>query len=233
MKTFQHVTSIGLLIIGFSSSGCGTVKKVNAVLDSANQTAQSVNQLAKNFNETLNQLKAQAKTPTTAAPVSEASVPALPAMATGGIDTTKPVSGKSGSGMADIEGSGTAEPVTVFEADAMVVATNSVHTLGIATSDDATTFLAWQGTTEAGDEGQCYLGWEHQGKVWFEIAACGGTSAQVCSDDGAAVVCSACDHAGNCTPCDETKPLSACTPSAGTDAAEPGIDHDASNPDAG
>ncbi len=136
MKTFQHVTSIGLLIIGFSSSGCGTVKKVNAVLDSANQTAQSVNQLAKNFNETLNQLKAQAKTPTTAAPVSEASVPALPAMATGGIDTTKPVSGKSGSGMADIEGSGTAEPVRVFEADAMVVATNSVHTLGIATSDD-------------------------------------------------------------------------------------------------
>jgi hypothetical protein len=211
MKSLATLSSAALVFLVIVSPACKTVDKVNNTIDSAKTAVDNVNALAKNFNDTLNQLKAQAKTPTTAAPISAASVPALPPRATGSVDTIKPVAGKSGSGSADVEGSGTPETVQVFEADSSTVSTQSLHALDFATSDDATTFLSWKGDAESGDEGQCYLGWEHQGKVWFIISACGANTGHVCSDDGTTATCSACNEAGGCTECDENQPLSACT----------------------
>ncbi len=214
----------GLLLLPTATSSCSTVSKVNNTLDSAKKAADNVAALTKNFNETLNELKAQAKNATKAAPVSAAQVPALPPKVTSGVDIATPVMGKSGSGSADVEGSGKPEQVQVFEADQSTVTTashaGSLHALDFATSDDATTFLAWQGDSEQGDAGKCYLGWEHAGKVWLVIAACGGSTAHVCSDDGNTASCAACNEAGACTECDENQPLDACTaPSGGVEDA--------------
>jgi hypothetical protein len=205
----SSLLTVSVLLIGLAPA-CKTVDKVNNTIDSAKAALDNVNQLAKNFNQTLTDLKSQAKTVGNVAPNSIAKVPALPAKATGGVDTSKPVAAKTGSGSADVDGSGSAEPIQVLEADMSTVAPASLHTLGITTSDDATTFLGWAGDAESGDAGQCYLGWEHASKVWLLIAACNASTGIVCSDDGAVATCSACNEAGDCSECDESKPLSAC-----------------------
>ncbi len=231
MRTSRH---LGILALAATVGlGCSTVGKINSTIDKAGKAADSVSQLAKNLNETITQLKSQAKTPATAAPVSQASVPTLPAQATGNVDVTKPVAAKTGSGSADVDGSGTPEMVQVFVADMSTVTMNSIHPLGITTSDEATTFLAWKGDAESGDDGQCYLGWEHAGKAWFIISACGASTGQVCGDDGDTATCAACNEAGSCTSCDTSQPLSACTaPSEGADAGTQD-DATATDPDAG
>jgi hypothetical protein len=210
----RKTTLLGSVVFVAAITACSTVGKVNKVLDSANQAAQNVAQLTKNLNDAITSLKAKATTPATTAPNAAASLPALPAKATGGVDTGKPVSAKTGSGTADVEGSGTPQDVNVTVTDAPATSTQSLHTLDLG-ADDATTFLSWKGSADDGDDGECYLAWEHGGKAWFVISKCGDTTAHVCSDDGTTATCSACNEAGTCSECDENQPLSACTVQAG------------------
>jgi hypothetical protein len=203
-----------LILVCLSLCACSTAKKVNAVLDNANTTAQNINTLAKNFNETLNQLKAQAKEATKAAPAASAQVPPIPPKQTGNVDITKPVDAKTGTGTADMDGNGSTEQVTVTVADQSTVSSQSIRPLDFK-EDDATEFLAWKGTEAGGDQGTCYLAWEHEDKMWIEIAACGANTAHVWSDDGSTIACSACNESGACATCDDNKALDECAAPAG------------------
>jgi hypothetical protein len=203
---------------------CSTVSKVNATIDKAGKALDNVQKLAANFNDTLSQLKGQATKPTSQAPVASANLPQLPPQATGGANLVAPVSGKSGTATADVEGTGTPIPVQVFEADSTTSGQSAHLHLQDFTSDNATTFLAWQGAAGAPDDGQCYLGWEASGKVWFMVANCGESTAAVCSDDGTTVTCAGCDASGQCTPCDDNATLDVCASQAPAAADAGGSD---------
>ncbi len=221
--------SVSVLLLACLAPACSTVSKANKTIDSARKAADNVSALTKNLNETLTALKAQAKTATTASPISAGKVPALPANATGSVDLTAAVAGKKGTGTADVDGSGTEEPVDVFVVDSATASPQSIRPRNRSTVDDATTFLSWQGDAESDDDGRCYLAWEHEGKAWFVIADCGASTAHVCSDDGTSASCSACDANGTCSECDEEKPLSECVVSPGA-AAEEGAADDGESP---
>lgn len=231
-NVFGHVTfgsvAVAAILFATLAPACSTVAKANKTIDSARKAADNVSALTKNLNETLTALKAQAKTATTTSPLSAAKLPALPAKATGAVDLSRSVAGKTGSASADVDGSGSNENVDVFVVDS-ASATESTTTQSLrprtrTTVDDATTFLSWQGDAESGDEGQCYLAWEHEGKAWFVLAECGASTAHVCSDDGTTASCAACDANGTCNECDEDKPLGECV--AGGAAADDGASAD-------
>jgi uncharacterized protein YceK len=210
-----------LPLVVLLASGCSTVSKINNTIDKAGKTLDkagkaidNVSQLAKGFNEALTELKAQAKSVGMVAPAAAANVPALPAMATGSVDITKAVMGKSGAGSVDVDSSGTPDAVNVFVADSQLVEPTGIRPLDFK-ADDAQTFLSWKGDAESGDEGQCYLGWEHAGKAWFIISACGAKSADVCSYDGTNLACSSCDEQGACKVCDNNQSLENCNATGG------------------
>jgi hypothetical protein len=200
------------------AAGCSTVSKVNNTIDKAGKTldkagkaADNIAQLAKSFDDTLKELKASAKTATTTAPAQAANVPAISAKATGNVNIATAVPGKSGTADADMDGSGTKEPVQVFTADSgQEVSPSGIRTLDFG-ADNATTFLAWKGDEESGDGGRCYLGWEASGKAWFIVAECGAATADVCSiDTNSNIECRACNAEGECNACDTDKSLSEC-----------------------
>ncbi len=206
----MNVSRVPVLALALVTlSACSTVSKVNKTVDKAGKALDNVSQLAKSFNDALTELKSSAKTATTASPAAAANVPALPATATGSVNVATPVAGKTGSGQADVDGSGTPETVQVFTPDASSVAPQSLHPLAGAAAE-ATTFLSWSGDAESGDEGACYLGWTDGVSDWFIIAASGEATGYVCSEAAGAVSCAACNEEGACAQCDEQQPLSAC-----------------------
>ncbi len=136
-----------------SMVGCGTVGKVNALLDEAKNTAQKAGNVADNVPGMVAMAGMQASDAVTQSVASLGGIPAMAPMFTGGQDVGRSSAGRAGQFTEDVDGDGTTETVSVF----------------IDEDDEA--FLSFEVPWEEGRD--CYTTWDASDGVWLVITECG------------------------------------------------------------
>ena len=133
--------------------GCGTVGKVNALLDEARNTARKAGDVADAVPNMVTKAQTEATDAVTQSVANLGGIPAMAPQFTGGQDVGRSSSGRAGTFDEDIDGDGAPDTVSVFVDD----------------QDDA--FLSFELPWEEGRD--CYTSWDAEDGVWLVITECG------------------------------------------------------------